>query len=53
MAGKPSVVIAHTVKSKGVSFAEGKVDYHYWKPKGDEMSRAVAELASTAVEGYK
>ena len=53
VAGKPSVVIAHTVKSKGVSFAEGKVDYHYWKPKGDEMSRAVAELASTAVEGYK
>lgn len=52
-AGKPSVVIARTVKSKGMSFAEGKVDYHYWKPKGDEMARAVAECAAAAVEGMK
>ena len=52
-AGKPSIVIANTVKSKGVSFAEGKVDYHYWKPKSDEMARAVAELAAAAVEGIQ
>jgi transketolase len=51
VAGKPSVVIADTVKSKGLSFAEGKVDYHYWKPKADELSRAEAELAGAAVEG--
>ncbi len=52
--GKPSVVIANTVKAKGMPFAEGKVDYHYWKPKGDEMAIAVAGLAGNkniAVEG--
>lgn len=27
--GKPSVVIANTVKGKGVKFAENKVDWHY------------------------
>ena len=44
--GKPTVLIADTVKSKGLSFAEGLVDYHYWKPKSEELSRAEAELAA-------
>jgi transketolase len=43
-AGKPSVVIANTVKARGLSFAEGKVEYHYWKPKPEEMQRAEKEL---------
>ena len=30
---KPTVIIAHTVKGKGVSFAEGKVGYHGIAPK--------------------
>jgi transketolase len=42
--GKPSAVIAHTVKAKGISFAEGRVEYHYWKPKAEELARAEAEL---------
>lgn len=41
---KPSVVIAHTVKSKGLSFAEGKKEYHYWKPSKEELHRAISEL---------
>jgi transketolase len=41
---KPSAVIARTVKSKGLSFAEGKVSYHYWKPKEDELAQAEREL---------
>ncbi|MFQ3619401.1 MAG: transketolase [Spirochaetales bacterium] len=41
---KPSVVIAHTVKSKGISFAEGKVSFHYWNVKPEEMAQAEAEL---------
>lgn len=45
--GKPTVLIADTIKSKGLSFAEGLVDYHYWKPKSDELLRAEAELAAT------
>ena len=38
--GKPSVIIADTIKSKGLSFAEGRVDYHYWKAKAEEMEQA-------------
>ncbi len=43
-AGKPSVVIADTVKAKGLSFAEGKAEYHYWKPSPDEIQKAEREL---------
>lgn len=42
--GKPSVIIADTIKSKGLSFAEGKVSYHYWKAKPDEMEQAEHDL---------
>jgi transketolase len=42
--GKPSLIVAHTVKSKGLSFAEGKVEYHYWKPKSEELEKARQEL---------
>jgi transketolase len=41
---KPSVVIANTIKSKGLSFAEGKKEYHYWKPSKKELCRAISEL---------
>jgi transketolase len=51
--GKPSVIIAKTVKSKGISFAEGRVEYHYWKPKGDELERADRELAAQAEGGSR
>ena len=42
--GKPSVIIADTLKSKGLSFAEGKVSYHYWKAKPEEMEQAERDL---------
>jgi len=42
--GKPSVIIADTIKSKGLSFAEDKVSYHYWKAKSDEMEQAELDL---------
>lgn len=42
--GKPSVIIADTIKSKGLSFAEGKVNYHYWKAKPEEMEQAERDL---------
>lgn len=41
---KPSVIIADTIKSKGLSFAEGKVSYHYWKAKPDEFEQAESDL---------
>ena len=42
----PSVVIAHTIKGKGVSFMENKVLWHYRCPKGDEFEAALRELES-------
>jgi transketolase len=42
--GKPTCVIAHTVKGKGVSFMEDKLLWHYRSPQGDEYQRAMAEL---------
>lgn len=42
--GKPSLIIANTIKSKGLSFAEGKVSYHYWKAKKEEMVQADHDL---------
>jgi transketolase len=42
--GKPSCVVAHTVKGKGVSFMENQVLWHYRSPAGEEFSRALEEL---------
>lgn len=42
--GKPSIIIADTIKSKGLSFAEGKVSYHYWKATPEEMKQAEFDL---------
>jgi transketolase len=41
---KPAVIIAQTVKGKGISFVEGNNDYHA-KPLPEELvAQAVAEL---------
>lgn len=45
VAGKPTVVIADTVKGKGVSFMEKSVLWHYRSPQGDEFQKALAELS--------
>lgn len=42
--GKPSCVIAHTVKGKGVGFMENTVLWHYRSPAGEELQLALAEL---------
>jgi transketolase len=42
--GKPTVIIAHTVKGKGVSFVENKAEWHGIAPKKDEYERAIKEL---------
>lgn len=43
--GRPTVIIARTVKGKGVSFFEGKAEYHGLAPTKDELERALKELA--------
>ena len=44
--GRPSCVIAHTVKGKGVSFMEGDLLWHYRAPDADELRRALQELGA-------
>jgi len=41
---KPSLLIARTIKGKGVSFFEDKVEYHGVAPTNDELERALEEL---------
>lgn len=43
--GKPIMIVARTVKGKGLSFAENNAAYHYWKASPEELARAEAELA--------
>lgn len=42
--GKPTVLLAHTTKGKGVSFMEHQVLWHYRSAKGDEFNAALKEL---------
>lgn len=42
--GKPTVIIANTVKGKGVSFMEHNLRYHYSAPSSDELIKAKEEL---------
>jgi len=45
--GKPSMIIADTVKGKGVSFMEAKpLDYHGKAPTPDEEKKAICELCN-------
>ena len=37
-AGRPTVVIAHTVKGKGVSFMEDKLEWHYKSPDAEQLA---------------
>jgi transketolase len=42
--GRPSVVIAHTVKGKGVSFMEDQLAWHYKTPSAEQVEAAMREL---------
>jgi len=42
--GRPSIMLAHTVKGKGVSFMEDELKWHYKSPKGDDLKKALKEL---------
>lgn len=43
--GKPTAVIAHTIKGKGVSFMENNADFHGKAPSPAELEIALKELA--------
>ena len=42
--GKPSVIIAKTIKGKGVSYMENKVEWHGKAPNEEEYNQAIKEL---------
>jgi transketolase len=44
MKGRPSVLVAHTVKGKGVSYMEDKVEWHGMVPDRAQFEQAMAEL---------
>jgi transketolase len=46
--GKPAMLIAHTVKGKGVSFMENRVEWHYRNPTPELLAQAVAEIGEGA-----
>jgi len=41
---RPSVIVAHTVKGKGISFMEDDNNWHYRTPNAQELAAALAEL---------
>jgi len=43
--GKPTAIIAHTIKGKGVSFMENNPKFHGVAPTVEEMNKALLELA--------
>jgi transketolase len=49
--GQPTMILARTEKGKGVSFTEGKDNWHGKAFKKDELDKAVKELESQIVGG--
>jgi transketolase len=45
-AGKPTCVVGHTVKGKGVSFMEDELLWHYRAPLGELLDDALSELGT-------
>jgi transketolase len=43
--GQPTVIVARTVKGKGVSFMENNVDFHGKAPNAEQLKQALEELA--------
>ena len=39
----PTAIIANTIKGKGVSFMEHKVEWHHKAPKPDQFAKALKE----------
>src|SRR5438105_7533068 len=49
--GQPTMILARTEKGKGVSFTEGKDNWHGKAFKKDELEKAVKELEAQIVSG--
>jgi transketolase len=47
--GRPTVIIAHTVKGKGVSFMENQAGWHGIAPNREQFEKAMIDLATPSV----
>jgi len=50
--GKPTIIIAHTIKGKGVSFMENEVKWHSLAPTKEQTKQALKELETYNKEGF-
>ena len=48
--GKPTAIVAHTIKGKGVSLFENNVDFHGGQPKPEQWPACFAELDARLAE---
>jgi transketolase len=44
VSSKPNVIIANTIKGKGISFMENQVVWHYRPPSDEQLAAALLEL---------
>ena len=44
--GKPTCIIANTIKGKGLSIMENKANWHYWNPMNDDEIKKTREELS-------
>jgi len=49
---KPNVIIANTIKGKGISFMENNIIWHYRDPQGEDYTKAIKELEEEKNEKY-
>lgn len=50
--GKPTMIVAHTVKAKGLSFGENNAAFHFWNVNEEQLTQAESEL-NTIIERYR
>jgi transketolase len=51
--GKPSLIIAHTIKGKGVSYMENSIKWHHGVPNDDQYLQALEELDNQMIKLQK
>lgn len=46
--GKPCIIIAHTIKGKGISFMEDQLAWHYKSPNPEQLKQALHEIETNS-----
>jgi transketolase len=45
--GRPTALVAHTIKGQGVSFMEDRLEWHYKSPSPEQLADALAEVGES------